>query len=49
MNRQLTELKKISDRLFAEWERTHSQATMNHWLWINDAIMAIVKETLEGQ
>jgi hypothetical protein len=46
MNKELNELRKAADKLYAEWERTHSQATMNQWLEVNDKIMAITREVL---
>jgi hypothetical protein len=46
MNRELIELKNISDQLYAEWAQTRSQDVMSRWLEINDAIMAIVRKEL---
>jgi len=41
MNRELAELKRAADEVFAEWEKTKSADAMNRWLVIYDAIMAI--------
>ena len=42
MNRELAELKRAADAIFAEWQETKSDDAMNRWLEIYDAIMAIV-------